>query len=52
VLTVSNAKAYFDPSTLVKGIRKTSFARLFKLPQLVRDFARFLAAEARDRFLV
>ncbi len=52
VLTVDNAKAYFDPSTLIKGTRKTSFALLFKLPHLVRDFAQFLKVRADSRYLL
>ena len=52
VLTVDNAKAYFDPSTLIKATRKTSFALLFKLPHLVRDFAQFLKVRADYRYLL
>ena len=52
VLTVDNAKAYFDPSTLITATRKTSFALLFKLPHLVRDFAQFLKARADYRYLL
>jgi hypothetical protein len=52
VLTVDNAKAYFNPSTLIKATRKTSFALLFKLPHLVRDFDQFLKAQADDRYLL
>ena len=52
VLTVDNAKAYFDPSTLITATRKTSFALLFKLPHLGRDFAQFLKAQADDRYLL
>jgi len=52
VLTVDNAKAYFDPSMLIKGTRKTSFALLFKLPHLGREFAQFLKAQADERYLL
>ena len=52
VLTVDNAKAYFDPSTLINATRKTPFALLFKLPHLVRDFAQFLKEQADYRYLL
>ena len=52
VLTVDNAKAYFDPSTLIKATRKTPFALLFTLPHLGRDFAQFLKAQADDQYLL
>jgi hypothetical protein len=52
VLTVDNAKAYFDPSTVIKATRKTAFARLFTLPHLGREFAQFLKAQADDQYLL
>jgi hypothetical protein len=52
VLTVDNAKAYFDPSTVIKATKKTPFTLLFKLPHLVRDFTQFLKAQADDRYLL
>jgi hypothetical protein len=52
VLTVDNAKAYFDPSTVITATKKTSFALLFKLPHLSREFARFLQAQADKRYLL
>jgi len=52
VLTVDNAKAYFDPSTLITATKKTPFARLFKLPHLGRDFTQFLKAQADYRYLL
>jgi hypothetical protein len=51
VLTVDNAKAYFDPSTLIKATKKTPLTLLFKLPPLVREFAQFLKAQADYRYL-
>jgi hypothetical protein len=42
VLTVDNAKAYFDPSTLIKATRKTPGTLLAKLPRLRKRFAHFL----------
>ena len=52
VLTVDNAKAYFDPSTLINATRKTSFALLFKLPHLAQSFAQFLKEQADYRYLL
>ncbi|MFO1432849.1 MAG: hypothetical protein U1F76_22480 [Candidatus Competibacteraceae bacterium] len=52
VLTVDNAKAYFDPSTVIKATRKTSsFAQLFTLPHLGRELAQFLKAQADEQYL-
>ena len=51
VLTVSNAKAYFDPSTLIKQTKKTPSALLAKLPHMKRRFATFLHDQANDRYL-
>jgi hypothetical protein len=51
VLTVENAKAYFDPSTLIRQTQKHSFAMLFRMPKLKRRFARFLQDQADKRFL-
>ncbi len=52
VLTVDNARAYFDPSSLIKSTRKRSFAMLFKIPGIRKNFARFLRKQADDRFLL
>ena len=52
VLTVDNAKAYLDPSMLIKATRKTSFALLFKLPHLAQSFAQFLKEQADYRYLL
>lgn len=52
VLTVDNAKAYFDPSSLIKKTRKRSIAMLFKIPGLRRSFARFLKDQANDALLL
>jgi hypothetical protein len=51
VLTVENAKAYFDPSTLIRQTKKHSFAMLVRMPKLKRRFARFLQDQADERFL-
>lgn len=44
VLTVDNAKAYFDPSTLAKQTSKDMLGKLYKLPKIKKHFAAFLEA--------
>ncbi len=51
VLTVENAKAYFDPSTLVKETTKTPATLLMKLPRMKKRFARFLESHADGQYL-
>ena len=51
MLTVDNAKAYFDPSTLVKQTTKTAATLLMKLPRLKRRFADFLKDQADEKYL-
>ena len=51
VLTVENALAYFDPSTLVKETNKTPATLLMKLPRMKKRFARFLEAQADAQYL-
>lgn len=51
VLTVDNAKAYFDPSTLIKDTQKTTTALLMKLPRMKKLFARFLHDQAHGQYL-
>ncbi len=51
VLSVDNAKAYFDPSSLIKKTRKRSVAMLVKIPGLRNRFSRFLRDQADDRLL-
>src|SRR5215475_4251696 len=51
VLTVDNAKAYFDPSTLIKETKKTATTLLTKLPRMKKRFAEFLRAQAQERYL-
>ncbi|MGH8605318.1 MAG: hypothetical protein ACREXR_21765 [Gammaproteobacteria bacterium] len=45
VLTVDNAKEYFDPSTLIRKTRKRSLEMLVRLPKLKKHFARFLQGQ-------
>jgi hypothetical protein len=47
VLSVENAKAYFDPSTLIKSTKKNTTDELVKLPHMKRQFARFLETQAK-----
>jgi hypothetical protein len=46
VLSVDNAKAYFDPSTLAKNARKHTLKMLVERPKLVRRLADLLKEEA------
>ena len=52
VLTVDNAKAYFDPSTLIKATRKTTSTLLAKLPRMKKSFAAFLQQQANEHYLL
>ncbi len=49
VLSVGNAKAFFDPASLVKGCRKRSFTALLEIPKLRKRFAAFIEKEADRR---
>ena len=51
VLNVNNAKAYFDPSTLVKNTKKTTTTLLMKLPRIKKLFADFLRNQADERYI-
>jgi hypothetical protein len=42
VLTVENARGYFDPSTLITKTRKSSLAMLFRMPRAKKDFGAYL----------
>lgn len=46
VLSVDNAKAYFDPSALVKSSRKHSLRMLLERPKLVKRFGDLLKDDA------
>lgn len=52
VLTVENAKAYFDPSSLAKHCRKRSIVALFEIPKLRKRLARLLKETCDRRFLI
>jgi hypothetical protein len=51
VLTVDNAKAYFDPSTLIKETKKTATTLLTKLPRMKKRFANFLREQVHEKYL-
>jgi hypothetical protein len=51
VLTVDNAKAYFDPSTLITKKKKKSLRLLIEMPRLKRQFAEFLMAQENPAYL-
>jgi prophage maintenance system killer protein len=46
VLSAQNAKAYFDPSTLIKATQKNWATQLVRLPKIKKRFARFLEKNA------
>jgi hypothetical protein len=52
VLTASNAKAYFDPSSLVKACRKRTLRALLEVPKLRKRLAKFVENEANPAFLL
>jgi prophage maintenance system killer protein len=51
VLSVDNAKAYFEPSTLVKHTKKHSLVMLVRLPKLKKRFATLLEKNSDKRYL-
>ena len=52
VLTVRNAKAYFDPSSLVKGCRKRSLRALREIPKLRKRLAKLIEDDADQGFFL
>ncbi len=46
VLSVDNAKAYFDPSTVTKNARKHTLRMMLERPKLVKRFADLLKKES------
>ncbi len=52
VLTVDNAKGYFDPSSLIKLTKKDFMGKYYKLPKIKKVFAAFLEAQANEKLLV
>ena len=51
VLTVDNAQAYFDPSTLIKATKKTATTMLMKLPRMKKLFADFLRHQTHEKYV-
>jgi hypothetical protein len=51
VLSVNNAKAYFDPSSLAKSTLKNIWGKHYKLPKIRKKFAKFLKSEANPKLL-
>jgi len=51
VLSVDNAKGYFDPSSLAKSTKKGVVGRLYKLPKIKKNFSRFLEEHSRMEML-
>jgi hypothetical protein len=52
VLNVTNAKAYFDPSTIITETRKHSLAGTFRMSRIRRYFAEFLKCQADPKYLI
>jgi Fic family protein len=52
VLTVDNAEAYFNPSTLIKQTQKTRGTVLAKLPRMKKRFANFLQQQTHNSNLL
>jgi prophage maintenance system killer protein len=52
VLTVDNAIAYFEPSTVIRNTSKLGPVALFQLPGIKKRFARFLEGQADACYLL
>jgi hypothetical protein len=52
VLTVENAKAYLDPSTLITKTRKHSVVGAFKMRRVQKYFAKFLKEQSNGIYLI
>ena len=52
VLTVENAVAYFEPSTVICNTSKLGPMGLFRLPGIKKRFAQFLEKQANARYLL
>ncbi|MGI6638938.1 MAG: hypothetical protein ACOX4Z_07810 [Desulfobulbus sp.] len=52
VLSVDNAKAYFNPSSLAKSTNKNEMlGKFYKLPKIKKNFAKFLEKQAIPSYL-
>ena len=52
VLLVDNARAFFNPTTLMRRTRKKGVATLYRLPKIKACYAEFLESQAEARFLL
>jgi len=52
VLTIDNAKGYFDPATLAKQTNKDVLGKLYKLPKIKKNFAKFLEDQANPDLII
>jgi hypothetical protein len=52
VLTVDNARHFFEPATLIKKSRKHGLDKLVKLPKMTKRFARLLEDQADNGYLL
>jgi hypothetical protein len=52
VLNRSNAKGFFDPSSVIKKTRKHGFLTQIKFQRLIKEFAEFLEAQKNPKFLL
>lgn len=52
VLTVANAKVYFDPSTLIGKAKRHSISMFFRMPKLKHYFARLLKNQMDPNYLL
>lgn len=52
VLTVENARQFFEPATLIKKRKKQGIDKLVRLPKLTKRFARMIDEQADSGFLL
>ena len=52
VLSLENARAHFEPSTLAVNLRKDGFKSLLMIPKIKKRLAKNLKASASDEFLI
>ena len=52
VLTVDNARHFFEPATLIKNRKKHGLDKLVRLPKLTKRFARMIEDDADGHFLL
>ena len=52
VLTVDNARHFFEPATMIKKSRKHGLDKLLRLPKMTKRLARLLEDQADDHYLL